>query len=184
MFKAQQQMKKQVDAHRREESFAVGDRVYLKLRPYRQRTLARRVNEKLAPRYFGPFEVEEKIGHVAYRLLLPDTARIHNVFHVSQLKRAIGNRVATPHLPATLTEEMEVLLQPEAVEGVREGTKGTEVLIRWRDLPDFEATWEEYDMLNGQFPDFNLEDKVQIWAGSDVTSGNPNRFGQVYRRRR
>lgn len=135
-------MKKNVDAHRREESFDIGDQVYLKLRPYRQRTVARRVNEKLAPRYFGPFEVIEKIGHVAYRLLLPETARIHAVFHVSQLKRAIGDRVVVPHLPATLTEGMEVILQPDVVEGVREGVKGREVLVRWKDLPKYEATWE------------------------------------------
>nr|KAJ0206941.1 hypothetical protein LSAT_V11C500278620 [Lactuca sativa] len=149
LLKAQQQMKTHADGYRRNENFAAGDRVYLKLRPYQQRTVARQVNEKLAPRYFGPFEVLEKIGLVAYRLLLPNTARIHNVFHVSQLKHAIGNRVATPNLPAILTEEMEVLLQPEVVEGVREGGRDKEVLTRWQGLPEYEATWEEFVVLNG-----------------------------------
>ena len=80
--------------------------------------MARRVNEKLAACYFGPFEIIARIGLVAYKLQLPLSARIHNVFHVSQLCKAIGNREPNPQLPATLTDDMEVLMQPEQVEGV------------------------------------------------------------------
>ncbi|KAL6532339.1 hypothetical protein OROGR_014309 [Orobanche gracilis] len=125
-------------------------------------------NEKLAARFFGSFLVLERIG-VAYRLQLPDAVRIHPVFHVSQLRKAIGNRVAAPTLPATITEEMDVM-QFEKVEGVRMAGEGTgqtrEVLIRWKDLLEYEATWEPYDMINRQFPEFNLEDKVHVWEGS------------------
>ena len=61
------------------------------------------------------------------------------------------------------------------------GCQGYEVLIRWKDLHDYEATWEEFEVLNVQFPDFNLEDKVQNWTESDVISGNNSkRFGLVY----
>ncbi|KAL4564447.1 hypothetical protein LXL04_028511 [Taraxacum kok-saghyz] len=156
LYRAQQAMRQQADKHRTEVIFQVGDQVYLKLRPYRQRIVARRRNEKLAPRYFGPFEILERIGQVAYRLKLPDTARIHAVFHVSQLRKSIGERVASTQLPATLTDDMEVLLQPGQVEGVRQGDAGLEVLIRWADLPDYEATWESGDMIKEQFPHFNL----------------------------
>lgn len=140
LLHAQQLMKIKADKHRREEEFVVGDRVFLKLQPYRQRTVARRPNEKLAPRYFGPFEVLERIGRVAYRLRLPDSARIHDVFHISQLKKAVGNHLVLPQLPSTLTADMEVLLEPAQIEGVREGASGQEVLIRWKDLPSYEAT--------------------------------------------
>ena len=83
LSKAQQIMKKQADGYRRDIQFEIGDRVYLKLRPYRQKSLTRRRSEKLSPRYFGPYEIEEKIGEVAYRLKLPPTSVIHPVFHVS-----------------------------------------------------------------------------------------------------
>lgn len=139
----------------------------------------------MAPRYFGPFEVLERVGHVAYRLKLPETARIHDVFHVSQLKKSIGNRTATPQLPATLTDEMEVILQPGQVEGLREALEGREVLIKWKDLPEYEATWELFAAINRQFPEFNLEDKVQLWQGSNDKSvfATERRFGRVYQRR-
>lgn len=90
LLKAQQRMKKYADQHRREEEFQVGEAVYLKLQPYRQKTLARRPCEKLSARFYGPFSIIERIGKVAYRLELPPSCKLHTVFHVSQLKRAIG----------------------------------------------------------------------------------------------
>ncbi|KAA0033720.1 hypothetical protein IC582_013177 [Cucumis melo] len=67
---AQNRMKKQADLHRRELKFRVDD-VYLKLRPYRQRSLTRKRCEKLAPKFYGPYRIIEEIGEVAYRLNLP-----------------------------------------------------------------------------------------------------------------
>ena len=46
----------------------------------------------------------------------------------------------------------------------------TEVLIRWKDLPGYEATWEPFEMIQAQFPSFHLVDKVSAWEGSNVRS--------------
>lgn len=59
---AQARMKKQADQHRRDVEFAVGDKVFLKIQPYRQRSLAKRRCEKLSPKFFGPYEITERIG--------------------------------------------------------------------------------------------------------------------------
>lgn len=75
-----QNIMKKADLKRRKVKFNTGEEVYLKLRPYRQRSLASKRNEKLAPKFYEPYQILEKIIEVAYRLELPLEAAIHNLF--------------------------------------------------------------------------------------------------------
>ena len=68
--------------------FSVGDHVYLRVRA-KKSSLKLGSCAKLSSRYCGPFEVLERIGPIAYRLAFPTSTRVHNVFHVSLLKKYV-----------------------------------------------------------------------------------------------
>ncbi|XP_061352937.1 uncharacterized protein LOC133297756 [Gastrolobium bilobum] len=155
--------------------------VYLKLQPYRLKSIARRVNEKLSPIYYGPYPIIERVGEAAYRLQLPDNCQVHSVFHVSLLKRASSSVPNVQPLPPSLSESWELQVLPESVVKWRHSSTGiVEVLIKWCDLFEFENTWEEAVVIKEQFPHFHLEDKVHKLGGSIDTTPTQ----QVYRRDR
>ncbi|KAK9169434.1 hypothetical protein Syun_001574 [Stephania yunnanensis] len=91
--KAQQRMISQVNPHGSAVQFEPGDWVFLKLQPYRQGSIRTAHQGKLSRRFYGPFKVMVRIGTVAYRVELSPFGRIHNVFHVSLLKRCVGEPV-------------------------------------------------------------------------------------------
>lgn len=95
----------------------VGDWVFLKVHPYRPLFLAKRKNEKLAPKFFGMYQNEEKLGIVAYRLRLPNEATIHPVFHVFQLKCALGVHQRVFSGSSLLTDAFEWIVEPCGVYG-------------------------------------------------------------------
>jgi ribosomal protein L21E len=100
LLRAKQRMKKYADEQRYERQFNVDDRVFLKIQPYIQSSLAARSNQKPAFKFFGPYRVVARVGSVAYRLALPPSSSVHPVFHVSQLKKAVGARhTVTSTLP-------------------------------------------------------------------------------------
>jgi hypothetical protein len=85
----QSRQKSYADHRRRELSFEVGDFVYLKVSPMRGLHHFK-VRGKLAPRFIRPFKILEKRGEVAYQLELPpQLSDVHDVFHVSQLKKCL-----------------------------------------------------------------------------------------------
>lgn len=84
--RAQDQMKKVAEGHHMDMVFAIGDWVYVKLHPYRQSSLFGITYQKLGKWYYGPYQIMESIGLVAYKLALPESTKIHHVFHCSLLK--------------------------------------------------------------------------------------------------
>ena len=115
------------------------------------------VRGKLAPRYIGPFKVLKKVGAVAYHLELPEEmSDIHNVFHVSQLKKFL--KVPEEQVP------MEVMdLQPDLqyqerpikiLDVATRQTRRTAVRfcgVQWSNHTEAEATWEREDDLKKEF---------------------------------
>jgi hypothetical protein len=162
LMQAQKKMKKHADMHRTPRVFQVGDMVYLKVQPHRETALGQGNSLKLSSRFYGPFRVTHKVGQSAYKLLLPDGAQIHNVFHVNQLKKHIGKRaVPNKNLPL-LTDDGKIKFFPVAVlqrrlVPRREGEYDVPVpqwLIRWEGLPEAEATWEDAYFIQQTFPTF------------------------------
>ncbi|XP_021648399.2 uncharacterized protein LOC110641110 [Hevea brasiliensis] len=96
--KARHLMKTQANKGRVNRELTVGDWVFLKLQLYRQLSI-RKGYHKFQPKYFGPFQITDRIGAVTYHLNFPSDAQIHNVFHVSQLKHTSAPVTATPPLP-------------------------------------------------------------------------------------
>ena len=68
--------------------YEVGDHVFLRVKPKKSK-LRLGLYAKLAPRYVGPFEILTRIGPVAYQLALAPYLRVHDVFHVSLLKKYV-----------------------------------------------------------------------------------------------
>jgi hypothetical protein len=165
----QQRMKVQADKHRRERVFAIGDKVFLRLQPYIQASVAKRANHKLAFKFFGPFRVVDRIGQVAYKLDLPAASKVHPVFHVSQLKPCVGPGVqvssSLPPASALFQVPVAVLQQRVLRRGHRTVVQG---LVQWSGTTADQATWENLDALNQQFPQAPAWGQAEIQEGGNV----------------
>lgn len=150
---AKQQMKEQADKRRSDRTFLVGDQVFVKLQPYVQSSVARRANHKLAFRYFGPYQIRRSINPVAYEVALPSTSKIHPVFHVSQLRKALfpGTPVSS-NLPVVA----DIPVTPVKIIAHRwkKGPHGRkeQVQVQWSDPSVLDITWEDKLELQQRFP--------------------------------
>lgn len=106
MKTAKDRQKFYADIKRRHAEFKVGERVFLKISP--SKGIKRfGVKGKLSPKFLGPYKTTEGVGEVAYRLPLPvELANVHNVFHVSQLRRYLGD-------PSHVLTREQVQLEPD-----------------------------------------------------------------------
>jgi hypothetical protein len=119
------------------------------------------VKGKLAPRCIGPYEITEICGPVAYRIRLPERFdAIHNVFHVSQLRkcahepkmRVINEANARVQLDFSLVEHLIRILDTREMKTRRESVTMYKVL--WSHHTEEEATWETEHYLNNHYPGF------------------------------
>ncbi|XP_028781487.1 uncharacterized protein LOC114737698 [Neltuma alba] len=104
--------------------------------------------KKLTPRFMGPYEILEKVGLVAYRVALPPLlANVHNVFHVSKLKKYHPDPSHIIELEEIeLRENMTYKAKPERIIDVRDKQLRNKTIrlvkVIWRGMPPGDATWE------------------------------------------
>ncbi|CAA7014569.1 unnamed protein product [Microthlaspi erraticum] len=164
MKEAQDRQKSYADRRRRELEFQVGDRVYLKMAMLRgpNRSIA---ENKLSPRFMGPFPVVERVGPLAYRLELPEIMRaFHKVFHVSMLRKCLH---PTEELVARIPEDLQPDLTVPAVpvrilerrEKVLRNKRIPLLRILWDCSGSTEETWE---------PEAKMKLKFRKWFDKQV----------------
>ena len=157
MLTAQSRQKSYVDVRRRKLEFNVGAKVFLKVSPMKS-IMRFGKKGKLSPRYIGPFEILERIGDVAYKLALPPSlANVHNVFHVSMLKKYIQNPSHVLHYePLSLDsdlsyEELPVQILEKEEKQLR-NRKIPLVKVLWKNHSVAETTWEREDEMRKKYP--------------------------------
>jgi hypothetical protein len=156
---AQARQKSYADKRRIPLYFLVGDYVYLKVSPMKGVSHFG-VKGKLAPRHIGPFPVLEQCGPVAYRLQLPETlSTVHNVFHVSQLKKCLRVLDQTIEvMDVALEPDLTYLEHPIRVLDQKDRTTRRKTLkfykIQWNQRTEDEATWETQAFLDNNFLGF------------------------------
>jgi hypothetical protein len=146
---------------RRPLEFEVGNHVYLRVLPMKG---AKRfgVKGKLAPRYIGSFPILEKCGTVAYKLDLPPSlARVHDIFHMSQLKKCLTAPMDVM-LPEVILLEADLSYPEHPIKVMNQKDRVTMhktikfFKIQWSNHTEEKATWESEDFLRSHHLDFVL----------------------------
>ncbi|GJW40941.1 putative reverse transcriptase domain-containing protein [Tanacetum coccineum] len=159
---ARSRQKSYADKRRKPLEFEVGDRVLLKVSPWKG-VVRFGKKGKLAPRYVGPFEIIERVGPVAYRLKLPqELSCVHNTFHVSNLKKCLAEPdVQVPLDEIEIDENLRFVEEP--IEIVERDVKKLKrrriplVKVRWNSRQGAEYTWEREDQFRKRYPNLFSE---------------------------
>ncbi|GJS79857.1 putative reverse transcriptase domain-containing protein [Tanacetum coccineum] len=154
---ARSRQKSYADKRRKPLEFKVGDRVLLKVSPWKG-VVRFGKKGKLAPRYVGPFEIVECVGPVAYRLKLPqELSCVHDTFHVSNLKKCLAEPdVQVPLDEIEIDENLRFVEEP--IEIVERDVKKLKrrriplVKVRWNSRQGAEYTWEHEDQFRKKYP--------------------------------
>ncbi|GJU47340.1 hypothetical protein Tco_1204606 [Tanacetum coccineum] len=146
----------------------VGENVLLKVSPRPWKGVMRfRKKGKLAPRYVRPFEILERIGHVAYRLRLPEELiGVHDTFHVLNLKKCLGN--ANLHVPLNeIKIDKTLRFVEEPVEIIDREVKRLKhsriplVKVCWNSKRGPEFTWEPEDYMKSKYPQLFVDRAIE-----------------------
>ncbi|GJU14653.1 putative reverse transcriptase domain-containing protein [Tanacetum coccineum] len=154
---AHDRQKSYANLKRKPMEFQVGDKVMLKVSPWKGVVHFGKWR-KLNPRYVGPFKVLEKIGSVAYKLELPqELSRVHNTFHVSNLKRCYSDEpLAVPLEGLHIDDKLQFVEEPvEIMEREIKRLKQSRiplVKVRWNSRRGPEFTWEREDSFKKKYP--------------------------------
>jgi hypothetical protein len=154
---AQSRQKSYADTRRRPLEFMEGDKVFLKVSPMKG-VMRFGKKGKLSPRFIGPYEILERIGKVAYRVALPPSlAGIHDVFHVSTLRKYEPNpsHVLQPE-QIQLKENLQYEERPIRVLDTKEKQLRTKTIrlvkLQWSNHSQDDATWEVEDEVKKKYP--------------------------------
>ncbi|GKF21904.1 hypothetical protein Tco_0070542 [Tanacetum coccineum] len=163
---ARDHQKSYADNRRKQLEFEVGDRVLLRVSPWKG-VVRFGKKGKLAPRYVGPFEILERIGPVAYRLRLPEElSSVHDIFHVSNLKKCLAD--ANLHVPLDEINVYKTLrFVEETVEIMDREVKKLKrmkialVKVRWNSKHGPEFTWEHEDQMRTKYPQLFVDQVIE-----------------------
>ena len=104
-------------------------------------------DNKLAPKYYGPYKVLQSIGSMAYKLELPPSSCVHLVFHISFLKKVIENKIPIQTIFPKINEEGKIILELETILETRFNQLRNwaiiEYIVKWKNLTVEEVTWED-----------------------------------------
>nr|GEW66766.1 putative reverse transcriptase domain-containing protein [Tanacetum cinerariifolium] len=145
------------DLKRKPMDFQVGDRVMLKVSPWKG-VVCFGKRGKLNPRYIGPFKVLSKVGDVAYRLELPQQlSRVHNTFHLSNLKKCLSDEsLVIPLDKLRINDKPHFVEEPvEIMDRESKQLKKSRipiVKVRWNSKRGPEFTWEKEDQFKQKYP--------------------------------
>jgi hypothetical protein len=158
LLAAQSRQKSYADVRRRDLEFAVGDQVLLRVSPTKG-IVRFGTTGKLSPRYIGPFDIVARVGSLAYRLQLPESmSGIHNVFHVSMLRKYLRDPEHKIDLePITVHQDLTVECRPIRVldysEKVMRRRTVKYVKVQWTNQSEREATWELEEQMRKKYPE-------------------------------
>ncbi|XP_075475620.1 uncharacterized protein LOC142507563 [Primulina tabacum] len=159
MKTAQSRQKSYSDIRRRPLEFKVGDHVFVKITPLKGVTRFGKKG-KLSPCFIGPFEIFDRIGERPYRLALPlDLNKVHNVFHISMLRKYISNPIHVliheplDLMPNSSNQEMSIQILDRKIKVLKNKEIGIVKVLRSNHVAE-EATWELEEEMKQCYPEF------------------------------